>query len=276
MKHSSLSAGVMGWPVAHSLSPRLHGYWLKHYGITGSYQAIPVAPEQLESTLKNLAQQGLRGVNLTVPHKESALRYINHVDSLAARVGAINTVIVQDGGGLEGRNTDVFGFMENLRQAGYKADDRAATLIGAGGAARAALVGLMDAGIRELRLVNRTRERAESLAAAFPDAKISVFDWGDPQALDGAGLLANATSLGLKSQPPLDYPLNSLPTDAWVTDMVYAPLETDLLKRARARGNPTIDGLGMLLHQARPAFQAFFGPDPEVTEDLRRSVLEGL
>lgn len=268
-------AGVMGWPIEHSLSPRLHGYWLKKYGINGEYRALAVKPEDLSAELKSLSDKGICGVNLTVPHKELAMSMADDLDSLAKRVGATNTIVVQKGGKLLGRNTDVYGFMQNVLNAGFEPKAKIATLLGAGGAARAGLVALLDMGFADVRIVNRTRANAEKLATEFGAEKIKVFDWDDPKALAGSELLVNATSLGLKGQPPLQIALDSLPISAWVTDMVYAPLETDLLKQAKARGNKTVDGLGMLLYQAKPAFHAFFGIDPEVTPELRAHVLEG-
>lgn len=266
-------AGVMGWPVEHSLSPRLHGWWLKRYGIEGTYVPLAIKPEDLGAALRDLPARGFRGVNLTVPHKEAALEILDHVEPSARRIGAVNTVIVRPDGALEGRNTDVYGFAENLRMAGYRPGGRPAVLLGAGGAARAAVAALLDMGVKEVRIFNRTPERAQKLAADFGDA-VTVCGCGDGgAALRDIELFANATSLGLKGQPPLEADLANLPKDALVTDMVYAPLMTDLLKRAQARGNPVLDGLGMLLHQARPAFAAFFGRDPEVTEELRRFVL---
>ncbi len=266
-------AGIMGWPVGHSLSPRLHGYWLKEHNIDGSYVPLAVEPEKLRNRLKALPADGFCGVNLTIPHKEEALRFMDHADPLALRVGAVNTVIVADGR-IEGRNTDVYGFTQNLLSAGYKRGNRPVTVIGAGGAARAAVVALLDMGAKDIRIINRTRDRALSVAASFGEA-ISVYVWDDKRALKNTSLLVNATSLGLKGQPPLDIALDELPPDAYVTDMVYVPLMTDFLKRAEARGNKTVDGLGMLLHQAVPAFTAFFGVKPQVTPALRSYVLEG-
>jgi shikimate dehydrogenase len=270
-----LHAGVMGWPVEHSLSPKLHGYWLKKYGIEGDYRVLPVQPENLSQELKGLAGKGFRGVNLTVPHKEAALECVDDIEPLAKRIGAINTVVVRTDGSLFGRNTDAYGFTQNLLATGFKVSSRSATLLGAGGAARAGLAALLDMGFDDIRIVNRTRPKADVLAAEFAPDKIKSFAWHDPCALEGSGLLVNSTSLGLKGQPPLEFALDSLPTEAWVTDMVYVPLQTDLLKEAEARGHRTVDGLGMLLHQARPAFQAFFGKDPEVTLELRAYVLRG-
>lgn len=272
-------AGVMGWPVGHSLSPRLHGYWLRRHNISGVYGAIPVEPQHLDSALGVLQAQGYRGVNLTLPHKEKALRLVDVVEPLARRIGAVNTVVVQKDGTLEGRNTDVFGFIENLRASGYSFEgekkNNGAAIIGAGGASRAALVGLLDKGMRDIRLVNRTRERAEALAEEIDPDTISVFDWGDQTAFKGAGLLVNATSLGMAGQPSLDISLDGLLQSAFVMDMVYTPLTTGLLAEAVRRGHKAVDGLGMLLHQARPAFAAFFGVDPVVTPEVRDYVLEG-
>ena len=269
-------AGVMGWPVGHSRSPRLHGYWLDAYGIDGAYLPLPVAPEHIETALRALPLLGFAGVNLTVPHKEAALGVIDRVDALARRIGAVNTVVVAADGTLDGTNTDAFGFTENLRAGAPDWEpSRAAVVLGAGGAARAVCVGLADAGVAEIRLANRTAARATRLADEL--SGIQPVAWearGD--ALDGAGLLVNTTTLGMTGAPPLDIALDALAGDAVVTDIVYAPLETPLLAAARARGNVTVDGLGMLLHQARPGFAAWFGHEPDVTDALRAFVLEDL
>jgi shikimate dehydrogenase len=275
MKETRLTkqAAVIGWPINHALSPRIHNYWLKKYGIDGTYISLPVKPEDLEQTLRALPARGFSGINITVPHKEKALDFLDHLEPLARQIGAVNTVLVRTNGSLEGRNTDVYGFTQNLLAAGFKPNDRPTVVLGAGGAARAAIAGLVDMGMTTIRIVNRTAERAGILAKAFPTAKISVHDWKDASALKDAALLVNATSLGMQGQPELDLPLDALPRDAWVNDIVYAPLVTSLLKRAAGRGHQTVDGLGMLLHQARPAFAAFFGVEPDVTDDLRRHVL---
>lgn len=270
-------AGVMGWPIGHSLSPRLHGYWLRHYGIDGAYLPLAVAPERLEQALRALPALGLRGTNLTIPHKEQALAMVDGATPTARRVGAINTVLVQDDGALHGDNTDGFGLLASLAEArpDWRADAGPAVLLGAGGAARAIAVALLDAGVPELRLVNRTRARAEALADGLGRG-VQVVDWPEREiALDGAALLVNTTSLGMNGQPPLEIALEALPQSALVSDIVYVPLETPLLAAARTRGHPVVDGLGMLLHQARPGFRAWFGVDPEVTDELRRVVLAG-
>jgi shikimate dehydrogenase len=279
-----MRAGVMGWPVSHSLSPRLHGHWLERYQINGSYEAMPVEPENLPSALSHLAEHGFRGVNLTVPHKEAALSLVDRIDDAAVRIGAINTVVVADDATLVGSNTDAFGFIENLRDhvpdqvaAGWSG--RPATVLGAGGAARAVCTALLDCGVGEIRLVNRTAERAVALLESLPglDRCATICAWADrAAALADTGLLVNTTVLGMNGQQSLDLDLADLPSDATVNDIVYAPLETDLLARARQRGNRVVDGLGMLLHQARPGFRAWFGVEPAVDDDLRQAVLAGL
>ena len=272
-------AGVIGWPVAHSRSPRLHGFWLDEYGIDGAYLPLAVKPEDFATVLRALPKMGFSGANVTVPHKEAALAGCDTVDDLARRIGAVNTIIIQADGALHGSNTDAYGFIESLRAGApdWAAASAPAVLLGAGGAARALAVALLDAGVPALRLVNRTRSRAEALAADLGDARVTVGDWGDwTTCLDGAGLLVNGTSLGMEGQPPLEIALDALPADAVVNDIVYTPLETPLLAAARRRGNRAVDGLGMLLHQARPGFAAWFGVDPEVTAELRNHVLESL
>jgi shikimate dehydrogenase len=270
----SLKAGVMGWPIAHSLSPRLHNYWLKKYGIEGSYEALAIPPEKLAQELHELPEQGFRGVNLTIPHKEDALMSMDELDPIAQRVGSVNTVVVRADGSLEGRNSDVYGFAQNLLKAGVDVRAGPATILGAGGSARAVIVALQDMGVEEIRIVNRTTGRAEALKRQM-GGMIEVFPWDRARsAMDGATLLVNATSLGMQGQPPLEVTIDGLARQAAVTDLVYRPLITDLLLRAQKRGHRIVDGLGMLLHQARPAFAAFFGKDPEVTDELRHYVLE--
>lgn len=269
-------AGVMGWPIGHSRSPRLHGYWLKQYNIKGSYVPLAVPPENLAQELLALHSRGFAGVNLTIPHKETALKLVDHIDLLAKRTGAINTIIVGLDGSLTGQNTDIFGFSENLKASGFKLNARPAVILGAGGAARAVIVALQDMGCTDIRLVNRTKARAEQLAASF-DHITNAYEWNEAKkALEDVGLLINTTSLGMMEQPPLSLDLKTLPKEAWVTDLVYAPLMTDLLKQANQKGHRVVDGLGMLLHQARPGFTAWFGVEPEVTPELRAHVLESV
>lgn len=275
MNASTIKAGVMGWPISHSCSPRLHGYWLARYGIDGTYEALAVTPDDLSEQLGSLRDRGFAGVNLTVPHKEAALEVVTSLSPTARAIGAVNTVVVGADGNLAGDNTDGFGFLENLRQdaAGWSADTGPAVVLGAGGAARAICHALAMAGAPEIRIVNRTLARAEALAEDLT-GPLSPWSWDDRgAALAGAALVVNTTILGMVGQDPLDLDLASLPTEAVVNDIVYAPLETPLLAAAARRGNPVVDGLGMLLHQARPGFEAWFGRTPEVTPALRAHVL---
>ncbi len=268
-------AGVVGWPVSHSLSPRLHGYWLRENKIDGQYLPLAVQPVDLEATLHALPRLGYRGVNITVPHKEHALQMCDELDEISRQVGAINMVTVTKEGMLVGRNTDGIGFIENLR-GGSKWDptDGPVVVLGAGGAARAVIAALNYAEVSEIRICNRKFSRAESLASTFGTSCVAI-DWSNRDAsLEDAALLVNTTSLGMKGQPPLEIKLDALSPRAVVNDIVYVPIETPLLEAARARGNWTGDGLGMLLHQARPAFEEWFGKLPDISIGLREYVLE--
>jgi shikimate dehydrogenase len=261
----------MGWPVAHSRSPMLHGYWIRKLGLAGAYVYLPVRPERLPDAIKGLSALGFAGCNLTIPHKEAALRLVDRVDPLAKRIGAINTIVVEADGSLSGSNTDVYGFIESVTEAkpDWRADAGPAAVMGAGGGARAVVASLAERGGKEIRLVNRTFARARQLATDF-GAPVRALPWERRhEAIDGASLLVNTTSQGMVGEPPLDLSLDRLPKSALVCDIVYSPLETPLLKAARRRGNPAVNGLGMLLHQARPAFKAWFGVLPEVTPELR-------
>lgn len=268
-------AGIIGWPVTSSRSPRLHGYWLAHHGVDGAYVPMAVRPERLAAALRGLAALGFAGANVTRPHKESALALVDRVDPLARRIGAVNTLVIGADGGLEGRNTDGFGFLENLRHGapGFAADQGPVVVLGAGGAARAVVVALIDAGAPEIRIVNRTIARTKALIRDLggPCAALATGETG--RALADAALLVNTTSLGMAGQPPFALDLTPLPATAVVTDIVYEPLETALLAAARRRGLTVVDGLGMLLHQARPGFAAWFGLTPAVTAELRAAVL---
>ncbi|MDD9877701.1 MAG: shikimate dehydrogenase [Magnetovibrio sp.] len=274
----TLRAGVIGWPVAHSLSPRLHGFWLDHYGIDGSYEPLAVAPDDFADALRGLAEAGFAGANVTVPHKEAAFLGVDRLSPGAERIGAVNTIVVEADGTLTGSNTDGFGFIENL-EAGdpdWRAAAGPAAVLGAGGAARAVVAALLDAGVPEIRLVNRTLARAEALAADL-GGPLAAYPWtAADAALEDATLLVNTTTLGMTGQAPLEIGLSALAPGATVNDIVYVPLQTDLLVRAQAQGCRTVDGIGMLLHQARPGFEAWFGVAPEVTPALRRHVLAGL
>lgn len=270
-------AGIIGWPVTHSRSPMLHGYWLRKYGINGSYERIPIAPENFAADFRALGSRGYIGANVTIPHKQAAMNCCDELDSNAQRLGAVNTIVIKDGC-FYGSNTDGFGFMENLRQGApdWKPHAGPAVIIGAGGAARAVIAALCDAGVKEIHLFNRTRARADQIAADL-GGSIVTGDWSGLQhALSDCGLLVNCSSLGMAGQPPLEISLQALPPSAYVTDLVYTPLLTPLLIAAAARGNPTIDGLGMLLHQARPGFAAWFGIMPEVDETLRNLLLRDI
>ena len=269
-------AGVMGWPIAHSLSPRIHNYWLREMGIDGAYVPLAVAPENLADALHAMPKLGFAGVNITIPHKEAALAALNHgdnhVDDLARRIGAVNTVTVGSDGRLTGTNTDGFGFMENLRDHApdLELDSGRVVVLGAGGAARGVIAGLIDAGARDICILNRTQARADVLAADLgQEAAIRVTGWESrTEVLAGAVLLVNTTSVGMTGAGALDLSLDALPAAAAVADVVYTPLETPLLAAARGRGNVAVDGLGMLLHQARPGFAAWFGSEPQVTPAL--------
>jgi shikimate dehydrogenase len=271
-------AGVMGWPIGHSRSPALHGRWLAQYGIDGAYVPMAVRPADLAVALRALPVLGFAGCNLTIPHKEPALALVDRVDPAAARIGAVNTIVVGADGTLEGRNTDAYGFLANLRegQPGWSARSGPAVILGSGGAARAIIVALLEDGAPAVRLVNRTAERAAALAAEFGPL-VRPLGWAQREdALAEAALLVNTTSQGMTGEAALDLALDRLPRDALVTDAVYVPLETPLLAAARRRGNPVVDGLGMLLHQARPGFAAWFGIEPAVTPALRDAVLATL
>ena len=272
-------AGVAGWPVDHSRSPALHNFWLKEYNIEAEYVRLPIAPGDLVQELKTLPTKGFVGINLTIPHKEEAFRFcaeLGVVDKASKKIGAVNTLVFANGKIVKAMNTDGYGFIQNLQTGApkWQPENTSALVLGAGGAARGIIAALLSAGVPSIQLLNRTREKAVQLAKDFPN--ITVGDWERPaEALANASLLINSTSLGMNGEEPLNLKLDDLPKTAIVTDIVYAPLETDLLKRAKARGNKTVDGLGMLLHQAVPAFEAWFGVKPEVTQDLRACVLEG-
>ncbi len=263
-------AGVMGWPVSHSRSPLIHNHWIAEYGLLGAYALLPVQPERLADAIRGLSALGFAGCNLTIPHKVAAMALVDRVDALAQRIGAINTIVVEADGTLSGRNTDAFGFVQSLRDAQpqWCADAGPAAVIGAGGAARAILAGLIDKGTREIRLSNRSNGKAEELAQEFGPV-IRTIPWEERHdALADCALLVNTTNQGMQGQPALDLYLDALPSEALVADIIYTPLETPLLRAARLRGNPAIDGLGMLLNQASLAFSSWFGVQPRIQPDL--------
>jgi shikimate dehydrogenase len=271
-------AGVAGWPVSHSRSPRLHNFWLRACGIDGAYLPLAIAPENFEMAVRALPKLGFAGCNVTMPHKEAALRAVDRVDPAAWRIGAVNTIVVANDGSLDGSNTDAYGFLQALYEGapGLDIAKGPAVLIGAGGAAKAIAVALLDAGVPDLLVLNRTEARAQALAEAL-DAGITVGAWSERAAcLAGANLLVNSTTQGMQGQPALALALDDLAADAVVMDAVYTPLITPLLAAAKDRGNPIVDGLGMLLHQARPGFMAWFGREPVVGQALRDHILADL
>lgn len=271
-------AGVIGWPIAHSRSPKIHNYWLAQHGLAGVYAPLAVEPGRLEQALRALPALGFAGCNLTIPHKEAALPFLDVVEENARRIGAVNCVVVGPRGELIGRNYDGFGFVASLREAApdWRAGAAPCVVIGAGGAARAILSGLIEAGARDIRLFNRSPARAAALADQF-GPQVSALPWAQrTDALADAGLVVNATSQGMIGQAPLDLSLAALPKSALVCDIVYAPLETPLLAEARHLGATPVDGLGMLLHQARPAFRDWTGIMPEATPALRAAIVATL
>jgi shikimate dehydrogenase len=267
-------AGVMGWPVSHSRSPTLHNHWIKHYGLTGAYVLLPVEPVNLPTALKGLSALGFAGCNLTIPHKVAAMSLVDRVTPEARRIGAINTLVVEEDGSLSGSNTDGFGYIQSLldAQPDWRADAGPVTVLGAGGAARAVVVSLAERGAKEIRLCNRSFEKAQALALEF-GAPVCAVAWEDRhEALADVALLVNTTNQGMTGQAPLDLSLDLLPAHALVSDVIYTPMETALLAAARLRGNATVNGLGMLLNQARPAFNAWFGVMPEITPELKQAI----
>ena len=282
--NTPVKAGILGWPVTHSRSPLIHNYWLKMHGIEGSYEKLPATVEDFEKVVKGLVGAGYAGANVTAPHKESAFALADFADASTTQLKAANLLVFK-GGAIHASNTDGYGFLQSLGggsdEAGYDKNwsTNPVALLGAGGASRAIIGALVDAGIPELRISNRTLEKIDTLRflCEGTPTNISAVPWGDRAAmLEGCGLLVNTTSLGMSGQPPLDISLDRLPDFAAVVDIVYAPLETPLLKVAALKGLRAVDGLGMLLHQAVPSFKAWFGVKPEVTPELRRLIVTNL
>lgn len=278
---STPRSAIVGYPVSFSRSPMLHGFWLKHYGLAGEYGRCEVAPDGAQAFFADFERHGLAGCNVTAPHKEAAFAALDEPDDTARALGAANTLWLQDGR-LFGANTDVYGFLANLDDAapGWDAMDAPALVFGAGGASRAIVYGLLQRGVGRVLLANRTKARAEQVAAQFNiagAARVTPLSWDEGEARMGeARLLVNTTSLGMKGKPALELDLTALPGDAVVADLVYVPLETPLLKRARGRGLRAVDGLGMLLHQGVPGFERWFGVRPHVTRELRELLVEDL
>lgn len=270
-------AGVIGDPVAHSLSPRLHGHWLRRYGLKGHYVPLHITHANLADALRILPEMGFVGVNVTIPHKEYVLSLASNVTDRAALIGAANTLTFLGDGRFQADNTDGQGFISNIRQTlpGWTAAAGPALVLGSGGAAKAIVSALISDGAPHVYVANRTRARAEALKDQF-GARVDPQDWTHLAALVGkSALIVNTTSLGMEGQPPLSIDLSRLSPPTVVTDIVYVPLETDLLRKARAAGCETVDGLGMLLHQAVPGFERWFGYTPLVDDDLRQAVLPG-
>ena len=268
-------AGVIGFPIAHSKSPRLHGHWLKRYGIPGFYIPMEVSSGNLAHVLNNLPKMGFVGVNVTIPHKEAVLEIADVISDRASVIGAANTLTFQSDGKLYADNTDGFGFVANLKQAqsGWDASKGPAMVLGAGGAARAIIAALLQEGAPEVIIANRTRARAETLKSHF-GGKVSIVDWTQTSSrMSELSMLANTTSLGMVGKEELRISLDNLSPSTLVTDIVYTPLDTKLLQDARAIGCATVDGVGMLLHQATPGFERWFGYAPQVDEGLRNAVL---
>ena len=268
-------AGVIGHPVAHSRSPLLHGHWLKTYGLQGHYIPMDIAPDTLETAFRTLPDLGFVGVNVTIPHKEKVMEIADLVSDRATLIGAANTIIFRKDGKIHADNTDGYGFIENLRQGAPGWDPQAgpAMVLGAGGAARAVIASLLEVGVPEIRISNRTRNRAEQLREEF-GARIRVVEWVQAgNAMDDAALVVNSTSLGMVGKQELRVPLDGLQPGTVVTDLVYTPLETRLLRVAREQGCTCVDGLGMLIHQAVPGFERWFGKRPEVDDATRAAIL---
>jgi len=264
----------MGWPVMHSRSPMLHGYWFKRHNLAGTYVPLAIRPEGLVAALRALHPLGFACCNLTIPHKERAMAIVDEVDTLAKSIGAISCVVVRADGSLFGTNNDCYGFIHSIRQEqpGWRADAGPIVVIGAGGGSRAVCYGLAQEGAKEIRLVNRAFARAKGIADEF-GGPIQALPWEQRHdALEGAAMVVNTTSCGMVGQPALDIKLDKLPKSALAADIIYIPLETPFLAAARKRGNRTMNGLGMLLNQGRPAWKAWFGIEPEVTAELREMV----
>jgi shikimate dehydrogenase len=271
-------AGVMGWPVMHSRSPLMHNFWMEQQGLAGTYVFFEIKPGTLGAALRALHPLGFSGCNLTIPHKLDAMEIVDEVDEVARKIGAISCVVVREDGSLFGTNNDWLGFVGNLKQnqPDWRADAGPVAVIGAGGGGRAVCYALLHLGAKEIRLVNRTRARAEAIAREF-GGPIEVLPWEDRHdALEDVATAVNVTSQGMKGEPALDLRLDKLPAAALAVDIIYTPLETPFLSAARERGNRTLNGLGMLLHQGPPAWKMWFGVEPEVTAALQKRMEQSL
>jgi shikimate dehydrogenase len=274
MEKKFVLAGVMGWPVEQSRSPVIHNYWIKKHQLNGVYGKFAVKPGSVKDAIRGMPALGIAGSNVTAPHKVEAMQLMDYLDPIAKKMGAINCIVVQPDGSLHGFNNDGFGYIQSLRDVkpNWRADEGPITIIGSGGVSRALLVSLIEEGATEIRLFNRSRDKADALADEF-GGPIKVYNWDERHdAVSDVALLVNATNQGMYNQPELDLRLDQLPKTALVSDTIYIPLETPFLKQARERGNLTVNGLGMLLNQAIPAFKAWFGVTPEITDELRAEI----
>lgn len=273
-----LLAAVMGWPVMHSRSPMMHNYWMEQQGLAGTYVPLAIEPGTLEAALRALHPLGFSGCNLTIPHKLDAMTIVDEVDDVAKKIGAISCVVVREDGSLFGTNNDWLGFIGNIKQEqpDWRADAGPIAVIGSGGGGRAVVYGLLDEGAPAIRLVNRTRARAEAVASEF-GGPITVYPWEERhEVLDGVAMAVNVTNQGMVGEAALDLKLDKLPETALAADIIYAPLETPYLAAARERGNRTVNGLGMLIHQGPPAWKLWFGVVPEVTQELKERMERSL
>ena len=276
MANEFVLAGVMGWPIAQSRSPILHNYWIDKYKLNGRYVPLAVKPENIADAVRGLPALGFRGCNLTMPHKQVAMTMVDTLTDTAKRIGAVNCIIVGDDGKMTGTNNDGNGYYLSLLEVApqWKPDAGPVAILGAGGAARALLVTLIENGAKEIRLINRTFDKAEALAKDINPSIVKAVPWEKrADAIGDVALLTNATNQGMTGKPPLDISLDKLSKQTLVSDLIYVPPETPFLAAAKARGNVTVNGLGMLLHQARPAFKAWFGVMPEITPDLRATIM---
>lgn len=268
-------AGVMGMPIFQSRSPVIHNHWIREHGIRGAYGHFPVQPDRVEAAIRGLSALGLSGCNITLPHKVAAMPLMDELTPLARRIGAINCIVVQADGRLVGHNNDGYGYIQSIRDAqpNWRADAGPIVVLGAGGAARAVVISLIEAGAQRIRLINRSKDKALALADGL-ESVVQVLDWTERHAaLAGAAMLVNTTNQGMYGQPALDLKLDELPREALVSDLIYIPLQTPLLAQASARGHATVNGLGMLLNQAIPAFEAWFGVRPSITPGLHQAVM---
>lgn len=275
MSQSFIKTGVIGHPIAHSKSPLIHNYWIKEHGLSGEYKTVDIAPDCLNEGVAELMDQGYAGFNVTVPHKIAIMDLCDELSPIAQEIGAVNTVTIKDGK-LYGTNTDSYGFAQNIKESAkdWHFEDGKAVVLGAGGAANAIVYALLEENVPQIIITNRSRDKAEALRTMNTD-KIKVVDWEDRNStFQDSNLIVNTTALGMSGKPTLEVDISNAPKSALVTDIVYAPLMTDLLSSANALGMQTITGIGMLLHQARPGFELWNGVLPDVTEDLETIVLK--